>query len=80
MVEAFLERQQVELPDTYATLPFDHASVLFYLSATLRELDEAQVAEFEKATLGSWVHEFGKALQKSHVSLYRALGRLLEIL
>ncbi len=78
VVKAFIAEGDLTIPADFAQLPFDHASLLFYLAATLRQLDSEQVADFEQAALGSWIHPFGRALQANRNPLYRALGILIE--
>ncbi|MDF1756255.1 MAG: molecular chaperone TorD family protein [Verrucomicrobiales bacterium] len=78
VVEAFLKQGQITIPPSFAQLPYDHASLLFYMAATLRQIESEQAADFEQATLGSWINPFGRALQKAENPLYRALGHLIE--
>ncbi len=78
VVEAFIEQGIIKVPANFEQLPPDHASLLFFMAATLRQLDSKQVADFEQATLGSWIHPFGRALQANSNPLYRALGVLIE--
>lgn len=78
VVQAFLDRGSTALPDELSKLPLDHASVLFFMAASLRETGSDQSAEFEHAVLGSWIHDFGGALRGSRSPLYRALGKLIE--
>ena len=78
VVDAFLETESIELPLPYKKLPFDHASVLFFLAANLRERNSDQAAAFEDATLRPWLDVFSNALSNSAVNpLYRSLGILL---
>lgn len=78
VVKSFVEQLEISIPEEFVGLPFDHASVLFFLSAMLRETENPQGAEFEELALGSWIHLFGKAIQSSESPLYQALGRLIE--
>ena len=77
VVDSFLREKKITLPQEFAALPYDHASVLFLVAAALRKNRDPQAAEFEQAVLGSWVGSFGSTLQSCSNPLYRALGFLI---
>ncbi|MDF1811713.1 MAG: molecular chaperone TorD family protein [Verrucomicrobiales bacterium] len=80
VVDTILREKHLSLPDGIDPLPYDHASVLFFVAANLRQINDTQAGEFEKATLGSWIPAFGRALQKSSHCFYRAIGSIVASL
>ncbi|MFT5906504.1 MAG: TorA maturation chaperone TorD [Cryomorphaceae bacterium] len=77
LVYGFVSTWSIEVPANYQTLTSDHASLLLYLSAVIRQSEPSQVDEFEAIALRSWLPVFGSELSQTTSPLYSVIGQLL---
>jgi TorA maturation chaperone TorD len=77
LVHGFVSTWNIEVPVNYQALTSDHASLLLYLSAVIRQAEPDQVAEFDAIALNSWLPAFGSELAKTRSPLYSVIGQLL---
>lgn len=77
LVNGFVTGWNIEVPASYLALPPDHASLLLYLSAIIRQAEPDQVDQFEAITLHSWLPEFGAELAQTRSPIYKVIGQLL---
>ncbi len=77
LVHGFVSTWKIEVPASYQTLTPDHASLLLYLSAVIRQSEPSQVDEFESIALHSWLPALGSELAQTTSPLYSVIGQLL---